>query len=219
MPISPIMPPRFQIFPAIGIARVGDSRAFTYVASDAPDIDYVPEGGYRGEPEPTERLLKRMGCRFRIYEFNANIAVREVTDAVADIEWRIRLVNKKASGDADWGYGTEAGALNPQPPGWTQSADAWRDALTIDSGIETMTGVGQPRVELGGEIMAGTSEAQYVKLGDIETDNEGRLVGLRGARRSRNLADACARSGSGPQPRLVRRHVRRHRRGDCHDRW
>jgi len=176
MPIAPIRIPRFQIFPAIGVARVGDSQNHTYVASEAPDIDFVPVGGYRGDPEPTDRLVKRMGCRFRIYEFDENTVLREVTNAVADIEWRVRLVNKKATGDADWGYETETGALNPQPSGWPQSADAWISALTIDSGIETMTGPGVPLVELGGEIMEGTPEARYVKLGDIETDNSGRLV-------------------------------------------
>ncbi len=198
--------PPFQIFPAIGLARVGNSRHYSYLASEAPLIDYVPEGGYRpvaelaegswlspqsvlppGNPQPglpgggvtppgpipiELRPLKRMGCRFRIYEFDASgQPVREVTSANAQIEWTIQLVNKKAAGDADWGLGLVPGPLNVGPTA---------AQLTIDSGAQTISGTSQGPLELGGNLMSGTPDERYVKLGDIQTDARGRLIVLGG---------------------------------------
>ncbi len=198
----------FYIFPAIGVARVGDSRLHTYVANEAPLIDFVPRGGYRGpeeevpdeerpyrlpeidpagpvwpaepevggpppviqppdvEPVP-ERRIKRMGCRFRLYELDAaGTVLGEITADDADIEWTVRLVNKKAAGDADWGYGRLTGPLNTGPSA---------DELTIESD-GTVAGVNAGPVEMAGLIMRGTVEERPVKLGDLETDRKGRLV-------------------------------------------
>ncbi len=202
----------FYVFPAIGVARVGDSRFHTYVASEAPSIDFVPYGGYRGpeeelppdEPayrlpvpegaEPTwpaepdvggppaiqphppaaspaepvlERRIKRMGCRFRIYELDGGGTVLgEITADDAEIEWQVRLVNKKAAGDADWGYGLLSGPLNVGPNA---------DELTIESD-GTVAGTNAGPVEMAGVIMGGTASETPVKLGDLETDRKGRLI-------------------------------------------
>ncbi len=200
---------RFYIFPAIGIARVGDSRLHTYLAGESPSIDFVPEGGYRGPEEevaPDEqayrlpeiggvgqaepmtsgssappahpegstptigpvlaRRIKRMGCRFRIYEFDADGAViGEVTADDAQVEWTVRLVNKKAAGDADWGYGQLTGPLNPGPTA---------DELTIEAD-GTVAGA-EATQEMAGVIMGGTAAETPVKLGDLETDRRGRLI-------------------------------------------
>ena len=223
--------PRFQIFPAIGLARVGDSRLYTYIASESPQIDHIPPGGYRGPPEPpilsatlqasallvrdgvisaddekvlihddpghdgeddpqipddpndpggpggpglptpadlAVRRLKRMGCRFRIYEFDAGgNPLREITLADGDIEWTVRLVNKKAAGVNDWGY---------NPAGASDLNTQTEDQLTIDTGDGVISGPNAGPVLMEGTFLVGLAEERQVKLGDLTTDRRGRLV-------------------------------------------
>ena len=86
----------YEIYPSIGMARVGNSDEEYYIASESLQMDFVPPGGYRD----AEGKIKRMGCRFRIYEFDDDGAiVREITSDDAVIEWEVQLVNKKAAKD------------------------------------------------------------------------------------------------------------------------
>lgn len=184
--------PRFQIFPAIGIARVGDSHAYTYIASETPQIDHVPEGGYRGPGEmltppsvavppnlSPPRRIKRMGCRFRIYEFSETgdggyTPTGEITLDDAEIEWTVELVNRKAGAAADWGMGIAApGPLNGTHDPFDGPIPA---QYIIASGPVTITGRGQGPLLMAGGIMTGLPNTQTVKLGDLTTDAEGRLV-------------------------------------------
>lgn len=192
--------PRFQIFPAIGIARVGDSRLHSYIAAETPQIDHVPEGGYRGLGErqseyieplspplvvgdppivPLVRQIKRMGCRFRIYEFAENrnrlaTPSREITLDDAEIEWHVQLVNRKAAASADWGMGVAApGPLNGSHDPLSGPVPL---QYIIDSGELTISGRDQGQLMMLGTIMTGLPNSRAVKLGDLTTDAEGRLV-------------------------------------------
>ena len=53
---------KYQIYPPIGIARLGNSPTDHYIGAESPQINFVPPEGYRD----AERKIKRMGCRFRI---------------------------------------------------------------------------------------------------------------------------------------------------------
>ncbi len=155
----------FRIHPSIGIARVGDSPSAYYLAPDSWHRDFVPEDGYRD----AEGKIKRMGVRFRIYELNADGDVLgEVTAGEGvEIRWRVHLVNKKAAKDHPSGSGTPLNSGNP-------------DAMTIDPGEQGIVGVAgeEHQVEVKGGI--GPSDEIEVKLGDLKTDEQGRLIVLGG---------------------------------------
>lgn len=153
---------QYQIFPAIGVARVGQDTAEYYVAPSAPDLTFSPLGGHRD----ANGLVKRMGCEFRVYKFNTSgNGAQEITLATAQsIEWRVQLVNKKAEYIPPGGT-----ALNANPAG----------SLTVDTGVVTLNG-GSLTAPLTGDILIGTPEQRTMHLGDMETDADGRLTVIGG---------------------------------------
>lgn len=89
-----IMAKTYEIYPAIGIARVGNSTESWYLGQETPQLDFLPEGGsYRD----SSFNLKPMGCKFRIYEMEDGKAIREIalSAEVTQIKWRIELGNLK----------------------------------------------------------------------------------------------------------------------------
>src|SRR2546423_31419 len=83
-----------EIFPAIGIARVGTSN--DYFVGPEPDQPLDLRRRDAGHQ------LLRQAARFRIFECNRDAAGNlvnavEVTSAAATIEWSVHLVNRKAS--------------------------------------------------------------------------------------------------------------------------
>lgn|GEM_PF-1082870 len=132
----------YRVHPAIGIARVGDSATGSYLGQEVPKLDFEPpESHYRD----AAGAIKRMGSRFRVYEYDGDTPVREVT---AGIRWTVDLVNAKPTAIEDQG-----------------SAD-----FLIDPGPKSIEGQNQ-HVAVEGPI-----QGQQVKLGDLHTDDSGRLV-------------------------------------------
>ena len=85
---------RAAIYPAIGIARVGNSESEYFLAPEVTDPLPEPPGSYR---DPTG-ALKRQAVRFRIYGLNAAGApVAELTAENAEIRWTVHLANKKSA--------------------------------------------------------------------------------------------------------------------------
>ena len=168
------MYPKYRIYPPIGIARVGDSPDY-YLGPEAPQLNFLPpqEPGtdiYRDE----KGRIKRMGAGVRIYEFENGVAIREITldeNDVESIEWDVHLVNSKAA----------YGSLNP-------GIDL-KD-LTIDSSTSDPKKPGQRRpVAIAGRnkgkqpltgLLKASAPPTEVKLGDILTDPQGRLIVLGG---------------------------------------
>src|SRR5262249_14373913 len=103
MPVSPM----YRIHPAIGVARLGDSPDDYLIGPDAPGIAPAftrPDAVSQGEAHSrdAQQRIKRQGARFRIYEYapdatGALKAVREITAVDADIQWEVRLGNRKAA--------------------------------------------------------------------------------------------------------------------------
>ena len=84
---------RAAIHPAIGIARIGDSRSEYYIGPQVTEPTPAPPGFYRD----TAGALKREAALFRIYGYNtASEVVRELTADNADIVWTAHLANRKA---------------------------------------------------------------------------------------------------------------------------
>lgn len=107
-------PTRYQVHPAVGVARLGNSREEFYLEPEAIGglpIECDRNGNPRienGRPVLTKKFkdaegrIKRQGAQFRIYAFDSNDPNdpgREVTlddPEVESIEWTVHLANKKA---------------------------------------------------------------------------------------------------------------------------
>ena len=164
------------IYPPIGVARVGNSKHDFFIGPEVADPLPEKPGFYRDE----HGALKRQAARFRIYGLNAKgEAVAELTSKDADIEWHVHLANQKSS----W-YEFQLAMDIPEaadaPPSLLRNASvADRTMLTIDPGNRK---IGGP--DKGGEkryrFDDGTFMGEKVYLGEVRTDEAGRLIVLGG---------------------------------------
>jgi len=167
-----------RIHPGLGIARLGDSDEFII----APQVT-TPAPRAPGDMRKDGRL-KREAIEFRVYGYDANgDVVRELTADGDQIDWHVRLAAKKASwykfraamdlkGAADY-------ALLRRNPNYTGD----RKDLEIDPGAETISGRGTPRVSLS-DAFVWNGKSTNVTIGELETDNSGRMILLGGRGRS-----------------------------------
>jgi hypothetical protein len=86
---------KVQIFPAIGIARIGNSQEW-YLGPELPfpaPVSPPPGGTYKD----ASCRIKRQAQRFRLWGFYSDNTDRELTLADGDITWTVHLVNAKPS--------------------------------------------------------------------------------------------------------------------------
>jgi hypothetical protein len=168
-----IMPVKYRIHPAIGIARIGDSPDDFFIGPEAPGI--LPTlkkpgdaSAQLGKYKDPQQRIKRQGARFRVYEYTEDATgavtkVREITAVAAQIEWEVQLANRKAAA--------------PKLQGGSRRNEGKPEAdLVIDAGAQRISGANQPMKKLGGKFM----KTVDVKLGDLLTDDAGRLIVLGG---------------------------------------
>ncbi|WP_051711508.1 LodA/GoxA family CTQ-dependent oxidase [Andreprevotia chitinilytica] len=175
------------IYPAIGIARVGNSLEGFYFGPEVPEPAPAVPGSYRDDTG----AIKREAARFRIYGFNAaGEVVAELTADNADIQWAATLANTKAA----W-YQFQIALDIPEaataPPSFLRNmAVADRSVLSITPGERQIKGRDQR-----GKAYAfdnGRFMGEDVYLGELRTDAQGRLfvLGGRGKSASWNGAEA-----------------------------
>jgi len=166
---------RAVIYPAIGVARVGNSASEYVIGPEVPDPPPLPAGSYRDKTG----ALKRQAARFRIYGVNAaGEIVRELTGegTGAAITWHVELANTKAA----W-YGFQLAldipeAASAPPTTLRNAAVADRSKLAILPGARSVTGANaKPALFDSGAFMD-----RKVYLGEIFTDKAARLVVLGG---------------------------------------
>ena len=166
---------RAAIHPAIGIARVGNSADAFFIGPQVVPSPPAPPGAYR-DPQ---HALKRQAAQFRIYGYNAmGEVVAEVTADSADIRWTAHVANRKAAWfqwemalDVPEAATTELSLRNASVAG-----DA-RQSLVIDGGPRTIAG----RNTSGAEYECrGSFTGTEVYLGELRTDEHGRLIFLGG---------------------------------------
>jgi len=177
------MATKYRIHPAIGVARVGDSPDGFFIGPEAPGV--APTLKKPGDPpaqpgkyKDSQQRIKRQGARFRVYEYTEDAAgkvtkVREITAAEAQIEWEVHLVNRKAAAPKFQG----SGRRNEGKP---------ESDLIIDAGAQRISGANQAMKKLGGKFM----KTVEVKLGDLLTDDAGRLIVLGGHGQSQSPASS-----------------------------
>ena len=85
---------RAAIYPAIGVARVGNSQTEFFFGPEVVHPPSEPLGFYK---DPSG-ALKRQAVRFRIYGYNAaGEVVAELTAGNTDITWTAEVANLKAA--------------------------------------------------------------------------------------------------------------------------
>jgi hypothetical protein len=178
---------RAAIHPAIGVARIGDSVNEFFIGPEVVDPPPEPPETYRD----AAGALKRQAARFRIYGYNAaGEVVRELTADSAEIRWTVHLANKKAQ----W-YQFQAALDIPEavtlsvPRRNPAIAFADRGQLAIDPGPRNIAG----KSVSGGKdhlFDAGTFKGTIVPLGEIRTDEAGRLLVLGGTGKSASPSGA-----------------------------
>jgi hypothetical protein len=177
---------RAAIHPSIGVARLGNSMNEFFLAPEVPEPAPQPPGYYRD----SSGALKRQAVRFRIYGMNAEgQAVAELTAANADIQWTVHLANKKSG----W-YQFQIALDIPEAPSAPLSllrnaAIGDRKNLIIDPGPRHIAGRNAQR---GVTFDTGSFMGTPVYLGELETDEEGRLVVLGGRGKSASYNGARA---------------------------
>ena len=175
------------IYPAIGIARVGNSPDEFYLGPEVPEPAPAAPGFYRDQ----SGALKREAARFRIYGFNAaGEAVVELSADNAEIEWAVTLANTKAA----W-YQFQIALDIPEsataPASFLRNmAVADRSTLSIAPGERRIAGRdhhGSVYVFDSGRFMG-----KPVYLGELRTDAQGRLLVLGGRGESASYNGALA---------------------------
>ena len=178
---------RAAIHPAIGIARIGDSKTSYFIGPEVTHPASQALGFYRD----SDGALKRQAARFHVYGYNAaGSVVSELTADNAFIRWTAHLANKKAQ----W-YQFQAALDIPDAVTMTvprRNADLKsgdRAQLAIDPGPRSITG---QSVSGGADFAFDTGEFKgvVVPLGEIQTDNAGRLLVLGGHGKSASPSGA-----------------------------
>jgi hypothetical protein len=167
---------RAAIYPAIGVARLGNSENAYFLGPEVSDPLPEPPGFYRD----AHGALKRQSARFRIYGLNAEgQAVKELTRDNAEIHWTVHLANKKSAW-YQFQIALDIPEASSAPPSLLRNATVGdRAALIIDPGPRHISGRdthGGPAHTFDTGKVMGTP----VYLGEIRTDDDGRLIVLGG---------------------------------------
>jgi hypothetical protein len=173
---------RAAIHPGIGIARVGNSPDGYFIGPEVVE----PSATQQGASRDATGALKRQAARFRIFGFNAQgQVVRELTPDTADIDWFVQLANKKAA----WYRFVAAMDL---PDSATLSTPRRNPAVTDRASL--VAGNGTKTIK--GKSTSGpayrfdtTLFGAAFSLGEVRTDDTGRLLVLGGLGKSGSPAN------------------------------
>lgn len=176
-----------KIHPAIGIARVGNSRAEDgyYIGPQVAEPSPQPPGSYRD----ASGALKREVAQFRIYGYNAaGRVVRELhMGEGVEIEWTVELANHKAA----W-YNFELALDIPEAltatPSTRRNATVQGPARSRLSITPTPRCIDSPAAQ-GAQYHFddGSFLGIAVELGELRTDAQGRLLVFGGYGKSASI--------------------------------
>lgn len=157
---------RYRIHPGIGIARIGNSTADGsdgyFLGPETPDFNFRPPGDvYRD----AAHAIRRQATRFRVYEYTyaemtdpRPTSIREVTNAEAEIHWRVDIANQKP---------------------FVRTSNFDEVPVPIAPGAIAIEGAGKSE-EIAGILNHDQFDNTEVRLGTLKTDDAGRLLVLGG---------------------------------------
>ena len=188
-----------RIHPAIGVARLGNSPTDSFIGPEVPGRYDTPPAGYHDQAG----RLARQAARFRIYGFDAaGQVVKEITADEAEITWAVHLANKKAfwyrinlpldipeaKGELDH---PQARPLERNARRNLNMSRDHPEVLIIDPGPRRISGANK-NVD-GGEKRYHFDQGRFfdipVPLGELRTDDKGRLLVLGGSGASGSTID------------------------------
>jgi hypothetical protein len=200
------LPPVYKIHPAIGFARLGNAAADDlFVGPETPGRPPEPSGG---RFKDSGGRVRPQAARFRIWEYTDNgkgryEPKREINTDIkgAKIEWVVHLANKKAA------FFTFDGLLGDHVHGPKGIKPVRRNAgvldrkkLWLDPGFRKIEGRNKKGVEFRKGALAGALEfwpdpapAPAIDyLGELRTDDKGRLLVIGGKGSSSKIPAAAA---------------------------
>ncbi|WP_159461045.1 LodA/GoxA family CTQ-dependent oxidase [Streptomyces viridosporus] len=165
-----------EIHPTVGIARLGDSPDGFFIGPEAPDMPPRPDGGFKD----TAGRIKRQAARFRLYAYDrAGAVLGELTPADAHAVWTAELANAKGEWFKFAGRFHESAANADRRNRHIDPGDpSARAQLVIRPGPRSVTGPSQDGT--GARFDTGTFLGTPVPLGELRTDEAGRLLVLGG---------------------------------------
>ena len=178
---------RAAIHPAIGVARLGNSPDKYLLAPEVVDPPPQQPGFYRD----AKGALKRQVPRFRIYGLDAEgQVVTELTPSNAKITWSVHLANKKAAW-YQFQIALDIPEVDSAPHSYMRNlAISNRDGLVIDPGSREITGINTQGPNYAFDT--GKFMGIPVYLGEIRTDDQGRLLVFGGRGKSASYNNSLA---------------------------
>ncbi|MCV6636991.1 LodA/GoxA family CTQ-dependent oxidase [Candidatus Albibeggiatoa sp. nov. NOAA] len=198
----------YKIFPAIGVARLGNSEEFYIAPETANGLPINPDGepfkpsDFRDE----QHRMKRQAARFQVYACSENGTQQSVTladEKISSIRWTVHLANKKACWYEfiPW-QGGENGYTSTHPLRNGNVTDKQeRKQLIIDPSSRTLTASPSAK-ETSCEFDRASSpnnssfppkklkpNKEINTLGGLRIDNDGRLLVLGGHGQSGTTAN------------------------------
>ncbi|KAF9504784.1 hypothetical protein BS47DRAFT_1401028 [Hydnum rufescens UP504] len=188
-----------EIFPPVGIARLGDSEKEYFFAPEVPGniSPPTPDGNFRDD----EQKIRRQAARFRVYAYDKKgLLLGEVNSKNEyTLTWTVHVANKKGSFIKLTGRFEQPTEDRRNPDVDPNLELGQRSKLIVDPGEKTIVlGQGPQNVDLIGDFYGSKSSPTKVYLGELQVDEAGRLVYLGGQGYSQCVADTGK-----PQPELV----------------
>ena len=183
----------YRIHPGIGVARVGGGTQF-FIGPEAPGRGATGHDAGRGAAVPPYKesagTLKRQAARFRIWRYTwndkQNAYIPDATDLtlggdVKSIKWTVELANRKASFFEFHGTNGEHEAEVFNPRRRNKRVTTARDTLLeLVPGPRSISGTLQGPIRF--DFLVPGAPITY--LGELQTDDKGRLLVLGGLGKS-----------------------------------
>lgn len=164
----------YRIHPAIGIGRVGNSDDF-FLASEIPNGHPIDINLETHTEQPLSSYkengkIRKQGVRFRIWEHEETsdglMSIREITLNEADIEWRVKLGNKKAAHERLRGPQNRNESITDQ------------NSLELTAEFPPIAGASKSVSQTN---VSKFLDQKEVLLGQLKTDSQGRLIVIGGS--------------------------------------
>lgn len=169
----------FKIHPSIGIARVGASNQGCFLAPEEPggarhELSNQGDVAFTGFKD-AQHFTRRQGARFRVYEYNDDTLVGEVSPDKFKIKWKVTLAASKAAGpNMKDGHGPQGEKVII--PDYTAQRNPGIDPAQLTAKVTyDIAGSNQTA-----PAQLGSIHGRQINIGEALTDHLGRLVVLGG---------------------------------------